>query len=164
MRVKIHRATSKKPRRLWGLDGGAGVLRAKIVIFAYSGRRAAPAAGAQRLLRAPKARAWRAERRRRERVQPPGGVNFCLHASQGDLTFFCDFFIFGGAQRRCRRAASAASAEREHGGASAAGASVFDHPQGYNTLSSERSERRRKQTARAQRGSFALTRRSIPRS
>ena len=61
MRVKIHRATSKKPRRLWGLDGGAGVLRAKIVIFAYL-------AGAQRLL-APKARAWRAERRRREDVR-----------------------------------------------------------------------------------------------
>ena len=38
-------------------------------------RRAAPAAGAQRLLRAPKARAWRAERRRREDVRSPAGVN-----------------------------------------------------------------------------------------
>ena len=73
LRVKIHRATSKKPRRLWGLDGGAGVLRAKIVIFAYS-------AGAQRL---PQARSAYCERRR-----------------------------------------------REHGGPSAAGARMFDHPQG----------------------------------
>ena len=38
-------------------------------------RRAAPAAGAQRLLRAPQARALRAERRRREDVRSPAGVN-----------------------------------------------------------------------------------------
>ena len=71
--VKIHRATSKKRPPIWGLDGGAGVLRSKIVTFAYF-------AGAQRL---PQARSACCERRR-----------------------------------------------REHGGPSAAGARMFDHPQG----------------------------------
>ena len=87
--------------------------------------------GAQRLLRAPKARAWRGERRKRERVQSPAGVNFFLHASKGNLTFFCDVFIFGDAQRLPRtRSAYCERRRREHGGASAEGASVFDHPQG----------------------------------
>ena len=63
LRVKIHRARSKKRSPIWGLDGGAGVLRAKIVIFRIFGRRAAPAAGAQRLLQA---RSACCERRRRE--------------------------------------------------------------------------------------------------
>ena len=52
LRVTIHRATSKQPPPIRGLDGGAGVLRAKIVIFCIFGRRASPAAGAQRLLQA----------------------------------------------------------------------------------------------------------------
>ena len=73
LRVDIFRATSKKPPPIWGLDGGAGVLRAKIVIFAYL-------AGVQHL---PHSRSACCERRR-----------------------------------------------REHGGPSAAGARMFDHPQG----------------------------------
>ena len=84
-RVKIHRAASKKPPPSWGLNGGASVLRAKIVIFAYS-------AGAQRLLQA----------RRR-----------------------------AGAQRLLQaRSACCERRRREHGGPSAAGPRMFDHPQG----------------------------------
>ena len=79
LRVKIHRATSKKPPPIWGLDGGAGVLRAKMVIFAYLAgaqrlpqarsaccRRAAPAAsaeGASIAGRAPQARGCSITRR-----------------------------------------------------------------------------------------------------
>ena len=109
MRVKIHRATSKKPPPIWGLDGGAGVLRAKIVIFAYSAgaqrlpqarsaccRRAAPAAsaeGASMAGRAPQARGCSITRR--------GKLLYKRQARSA-----C-----------CRRAAPAASAE----GASIAG-------------------------------------------
>ena len=54
------RYIEKTSNLFWGLDGGAGVLRAKIVIFAYL-------AGAQRL---PQARSACCERRRREHCGP----------------------------------------------------------------------------------------------
>ena len=72
------------------------------------------------------------ERRRRERVRSPPGV--CTKI-------------------RCRRSAEGASTAGERHRRER-----VQSPAG-ELLSSERSERRRKQTARAQRGSFALTRR-----
>ena len=75
----------------------------KCDVFIFGG--ASAAAGAQRLLRAPEARALWAERRRRENVRSPAGVNSKTKKENQARSAFC------------RRAAPAASAE----GASIAG-------------------------------------------
>ena len=63
------------------LHASKGDLTFLFVIFSYLAARSA-AAGAQRLLRAPKARALRAERRRREDVRSPAGVNYFIERAK----------------------------------------------------------------------------------
>jgi hypothetical protein len=88
------------------------------------GKRAAPAKGAQRLLRAPKARVRLAERRRRECVRSPAWVKLCFYGRvYGGPKIFrgkkAARSAAAGAQRLlqarsacCRRAAPAAGAQR----------------------------------------------------
>ena len=120
LRVDIFRATSKKPRRLWGLDGGVGVLRANIEIFAYS-------AGAQRL---PQARsAWC------RRAAPAASAEGASIAGRAPQARGCSITRRGEQQKKknAQRLLQARSAcgerrRREHCGPSAAGARMFDHP------------------------------------
>ena len=125
---------------------------------------AASAEGASMAGRAPKARACsinkilyrvsEAKRRRKQTARAQRG-SFAL-TRRGICQ--CSITRRGNMLHRASEASEDGSKrpERSEGRLrSPAGVPVFDHPQGYNTSSSER---RRKQTARAQRGSFALTR------